>query len=174
MNVELKCFALAAVLLAPLASALGQTEKAGPELTAIRKVYVTGTKKHEIGWARKHLARHSCLRPTDNIQEADAILDLEPVKYHPAAALADDPDGPVTCRSTEPDGREGYMRRPQWFGRAGPLPERRERKHNVLRVLLRSSGGNERLGAISRVDGSLGSNTCVSALEGRDASLGFQ
>jgi len=69
------------------------------QLTAIRKVYVTGAKKREVNSARKHLGRFTCLKPVKTPAEADAILDLEPVEAPPLADAATGPTGVVTCVS---------------------------------------------------------------------------
>src|SRR5690242_621936 len=66
---------------------------------AVRKVYVTGRKRHQVEWARKHLGRFTCLQPVPEISQADGILDLEPVAAPPPVDYGDGPTGVVTCRS---------------------------------------------------------------------------
>jgi len=48
-----------------------------------QKVFVTGIQAHEIAWALKgegvenNLYKHTCMTPVSNVDDADAILDLE-------------------------------------------------------------------------------------------------
>jgi hypothetical protein len=44
----------------------------------VRKVFVTGHQVHAIAWANKHLAKETCMIPVDRIEDAEAILELEP------------------------------------------------------------------------------------------------
>lgn len=68
-------------------------------IVAVRRVYVTGRKRHQLAWARKHLGHFTCLRPVSSIDQADGILDLEPVAAPPQEEYAGAPTGAVTCRS---------------------------------------------------------------------------
>lgn len=74
-------------------------QAASPETAAIRKVFVTGMKKHGVSWARKRLGCFTCVESVNTIEEADAILDLEPVEPPASVEIANDPTGVVTCRS---------------------------------------------------------------------------
>jgi len=71
---------------------------ANPTMIAIRKVYISGSKKHEVRWAKKRLSRFTCLTPVDSVEQADAILDLEPIDYRPPTEMERDPSGAVVCR----------------------------------------------------------------------------
>lgn len=92
---------LALMLLTPGHSEARKRESTPPDarIIAIRKVYLTGRKRHQVAWARKHLGHFTCLQPVPNADQADGILDLEPVAAPPPVEYAGAPTGVITCRS---------------------------------------------------------------------------
>lgn len=72
-----------------------------PELAAVRKVYLTGTKTHAIKWAKKRLSQFTCVEPVDTLNAADAILDLEPVNAPAPIESTTDSTGIITCRARD-------------------------------------------------------------------------
>lgn len=93
--------AVALMLLAPGLVQARKRESTTPDarVVAVRRVYLTGRKRHQVGWARKRLGRFTCLQPVPSVDQADGILDLEPVATPPPEEYAGAPTGVVTCRS---------------------------------------------------------------------------
>jgi hypothetical protein len=94
-------FSVALILLAPVHVRARKRASipADARVVAVRKVYVTGRKRHEVRWARKHLGHYTCLHPVSIVDQADGILDLEPVDASPPVEYAGGPTGVITCRS---------------------------------------------------------------------------
>ena len=84
-------------LMSAALSARDKSEELNPALIKIREVYITGSQKSSIGWAKKRLNRYTCLEPVTNLEEADAILRLEKVQYRPAAEIPQDLSGAIRC-----------------------------------------------------------------------------
>jgi hypothetical protein len=91
----------ALMILAPVLVQARKRARTPPDarILAVRKVYLTGRKRHQVAWARKHLGHFTCIQPVPNVDQADGILDLEPVAAPPPVEYAAAPTGVITCRS---------------------------------------------------------------------------
>jgi hypothetical protein len=94
------------LILATLAAAFTSTalhaEKCEANINGfkIHNVFIAGDHRNGVIWAYKHLAEETCLTPTTNLSEADAILEVSSLNLEEKSQLRNaDASFTVSCRS---------------------------------------------------------------------------